>query len=103
MSKRHQKPDAPEQLTRKERKQEHRRIRHKAKQAMHEAIHDGDDVDALIVPEPHHTHPEDENKVEPKSHATDDPRRRVKHWKQPFWKRRKQFRKERIQAEDNFE
>lgn len=102
MSKRHQKAQGsivPE--PREQRKIEHRKVRHAAKQALHVATAEGVDPDSLIVPDPHATHGYRDEREAPVSHAIADPERRVRHWKQPFWKRRKLERKRRVEAMDS--
>ncbi len=97
MSKRHQKAQGtvlpePRDL----RKVEHRKVRHAAKQALHVATVEGVDPDALVVPDPHATHGYREDHNQPMSHSIGDPEKRVRHWKEPFWKRRKGERKRRV-------
>lgn len=65
-------------LTKEERRRERRRERHEARAALIAA----DDPDGIVLPEVPHT------AVRATEARTTDPRRQLRHWKQPFWKRR---------------
>ena len=79
------------------RKAEHRRVRRTVNQSLHVAIFDGDH-DALVLEIPHATHGYTEEHDLPESHAVQRPQRRVRHWKQTFWKRRTNVRRRRAEA-----
>jgi hypothetical protein len=86
MSRRHQ-PDVAEALSFKERRAHARRERQRVNIRLRElaAVNgDGDEPGLGWRPERHHE-------------VRDEPvgRRRVRHWKQPFWKRRTNSRRER--------
>lgn len=78
------------------RKSEHRKVRHAAKQTLHVATAEGVDPDELVVPQPHPTHGYRQEPIETVSHSIAAPERRIKHWKQAFWKRRKEDRRRRV-------
>ncbi len=80
------------------RKAEHRKVRRMVNQSLHLATL-GEDHDDLVLATPHPTHGyTDEHEPAP-PRATGDPRRRVRHWKQAFWKRRTLERRRRAMAE----
>ncbi len=79
------------------RKAEHRRLRRGVNQALHQTTL-GDDPEALVLDLPHPTHGYHEDHERPASHAEPAPPRRVRHWKQPFWKRRAADRRRRAMA-----
>jgi hypothetical protein len=81
---------------RERRKAEHRRVRRTVNQRLHVASL-ADDHDGLVLELPHATHGYTDEHDAPDSSA-DAPRKRVRHWKQPFWKRRTLERKRRAQA-----
>lgn len=70
------------------RKAEHRRVRRTVNQELHVALVDGE-YDDLVPEVPHATHGYTDEHDAPESHEVQQPRRRLRHWKQPFWKRRK--------------
>ena len=95
MSKRHQKSQTsvvPE--TREDRKSEHRRVCHKVRQDLHVAAVEGE-VEGIVLDRPHPTHGYREDHEMPTSNAVPAPPNRTKHWKQAFWKRRKNERRRR--------
>ena len=69
------------------RKAEHRRLRRQVNQALHMASLE-DDHDGLVLELPHPTHGYVDVRDEPASRDAEKPRRRLRHWKQSFWKRR---------------
>ncbi len=81
------------------RKAEHRRVRRSVNQALHMASLE-DDHDGLVLELPHATHGYTEVYDEPSSREASKPRRRLRHWKQTFWKRRTNERKRRNMAYD---
>ncbi len=76
------------------RKAEHRRLRRNVNQALHVAAL-ADDTDGLVLDLPHHTHGYRDDHDSPSTHREAAPRRTVRHWKQPFWKRRTNARRAR--------
>ena len=72
---------------RERRKAEHRRLRRTVHQALHIAALE-DDHDGLVLELPHPTHGYAEVHEDPLSHEVTLPRKRMRHWKQAFWKRR---------------
>lgn len=82
---------------RERRKAEHRRVRRTVNQALHVAALD-DDHDGLVLELPHPTHGYTDEHEAPDPRAATRPRRRVRHWKQTFWKRRTLERRRRAQA-----
>ncbi len=79
------------------RKAEHRRVRRTVNQNLHVAMLEGDH-DALVLEVPHATHGYTDEHDSPDSHAVQRPRNRVRHWKQTFWKRRTNMRRQRAEA-----
>jgi hypothetical protein len=79
------------------RKAEHRRVRRTVNQALHVAAL-GADPDDLVLEVPHPTHGYTDEHEAPQSHAVQRPRRRLRHWKQTFWKRRTIERRRRAEA-----
>ena len=79
------------------RKAEHRRVRRTVNQDLHVAMLEGDH-DALVLEVPHATHGYTDEHDSPDSHAVQRPRNRVRHWKQTFWKRRTNMRRQRAEA-----
>ncbi len=79
------------------RKAEHRKVRRGVNQALHLTAL-GDDPDDLVLELPHPTHGYTEVHEVPASHAEAAPPRRVRHWKQAFWKRRSTDRRRRAAA-----
>lgn len=69
------------------RKAEHRKVRRNVNQSLHLAAL-GDDHDGLVLDVPRPTHGYTDEHEAPTPRAEGDPRRRVRHWKQAFWKRR---------------
>lgn len=71
---------------------EHRKVRHQASMQLHAAVQ-GADPDELVLAEEVRRHAYDD--------AVDTPTevrpRRMRHWKTPFWKRRRALRTERWQ------
>ena len=84
---------------RERRKAEHRRVRRTVNQALHMASLE-DDHDDLVLELPHATHGYTEVRDEPGSREAARPRRRLRHWKQTFWKRRNNERRRRNMAYD---
>lgn len=84
---------------RERRKAEHRRLRRTVHEALHIASLD-DDHDGLILELPHPTHGYTSEHDQPEPHAVGRPRRRVRHWKQTFWKRRTNERRRKNLAYD---
>lgn len=84
---------------RQRRKAEHRRLRRTVHQALHIASLDGEHDD-LVLELPHPTHGYTDEHDQPTSHAETVPRKRVRHWKQSFWKRRTNERRRRNLAYD---
>ncbi len=82
---------------RERRKAEHRKVRRGVHQALHVAAVEGEH-DELVLDLPHPTHGYTEEHEAPEPHATGRPPRRVRHWKQPFWKRRTQARRRKAEA-----
>jgi hypothetical protein len=72
---------------RERRKAEHRKVRRTVNQSLHLAALD-DDHDDLVLDTPHPTHGYTDEHEPPAPHAMGDPTRRLRHWKQSFWKRR---------------
>lgn len=83
---------------REQRKAEHRRVRRTVNQSLHVAVLE-EDHDGLILEAPHPTHGYTDEHEPALPHAAADPQRRVKHWKQSFWKRRTLQRRRRALAE----
>ncbi len=79
------------------RKAEHRKVRRGVNQALHVASLE-EDHDGLVLDLPHPTHGYSEEHDQPQPHTVSQPRRRVRHWKQTFWKRRTLERRRRAQA-----
>jgi hypothetical protein len=79
------------------RKAEHRRVRRGVNQALHVASLD-EDHDDLVLEDPHATHGYSDEHTPPEPHSVSRPRRRVRHWKQQFWKRRTLERRRRAAA-----
>ncbi len=82
---------------RERRKAEHRRVRRGVHQALHVATVEGD-VDDLVLDLPHPTHGYTDEYDPPTSNEVAQPRRRLRHWKQSFWKRRNNERRRRNMA-----
>ena len=78
------------------RKAEHRKVRRTVNQSLHVATL-ADDTDDLVLDTPHPTHGYTDEHAPAAPHAEGDPERKVKHWKQPFWKRRTQERRQKAQ------
>jgi hypothetical protein len=85
---------------RERRKAEHRRVRRTVHQALHVASLE-DDHDDLVLELPHATHGYTDVRDEPGSREAEKPRKRVRHWKQAFWKRRNNERRRRNLAYDS--
>lgn len=79
------------------RKAEHRKVRRTVNQSLHLAALD-DDHDGLVLATPHPTHGYTDEHEPAQPRAMGDPRRRVRHWKQTFWKRRTLERRRRAEA-----
>ena len=95
MSKRHQKSQTsvvPE--PREDRTRAPTRVRPPLRQDLHVASVEGD-VDEVVLDRPHATHGYREDHEVPTSNAVPAPPKRTKHWKQSFWKRRKNERRRR--------
>ncbi|MFV0315759.1 MAG: hypothetical protein ACK5O2_02210 [Microthrixaceae bacterium] len=69
------------------RKAEHRRVRRGVHQALHVASLE-EDHDDLVLELPHPTHGYTDEHDAPLPHEVAQPRNRIRHWKQSFWKRR---------------
>jgi hypothetical protein len=67
-------------------------------QSLHVAVLE-EDHDGLVLELPHPTHGSTDEHEPALPHAAADPRRRMKHWKQSFWKRRTLERRRRALAE----
>lgn len=80
-------PSSALQEERDRRKAEHRKLRRTVNQSLHLAAL-GDDHDDLVLDTPHPTHGYTDEHEPATPRAASDPRRRVRHWKQTFWKRR---------------
>ena len=81
------------------RKAEHRKVRRTVNQSLHLAALE-DDHDGLVLETPHATHGYTDEHEPAIPHSTSDPRRRVRHWKQSFWKRRTLERRRRALAHE---
>lgn len=81
------------------RKAEHRRLRRQVNQALHVASLE-EDHDGLVLELPHPTHGYIDVHDEPVSRETEKPPKRLRHWKQAFWKRRNLERHRRNLAYD---
>ncbi len=79
------------------RKAEHRRVRRNVNQSLHVAMLDGE-FDDLVPEVPHATHGYTDEHDAPESHSVKLPQRRLRHWKQTFWKRRTNERRRRAEA-----
>jgi hypothetical protein len=75
------------------RKAQHRAQRHEARQALHEVRHE-DELDDVVLPVPKPTR----ERVAPEERETKAAPTSFKPWKQPFWKRRRNVRRERALA-----
>lgn len=84
---------------RERRKAEHRRVRRTVNQRLHVAsLEESDEHDGLVLEFPHPTHGYTDEFETPDPKAAERPRKRVRHWKQPFWKRRTLERRRRAEA-----
>ena len=83
---------------REQRKAEHRRVRRTVNQSLHVATLE-EDLDGLVLESPHPTHGYTDEHAPATPRAAADPQRRIKHWKQSFWKRRSLERQRRARAE----
>jgi len=63
-------------------------VRRTVNQSLHLATVGDQDPEDLVLETPHPTHGYTDEHEPPVPHAMSDPRRRVRHWKQTFWKRR---------------
>lgn len=99
MSQRHRdpRPDRPviEREPKPKRVDEHRKVRRSVTRELHSLP--PEELEAVALSEPHPTHPE-RRPHPPRTRAEPRPRRRVRHWKQRFWKRRRQLRAQRARA-----
>lgn len=93
-------PSSALQEDREQRKASHRKLRRSVNQSLHLATTMEEDLDGLVLemPRPTHGYTDDHEPAAPKSTAA--PRRRMRHWKQPFWKRRNLERRRRNQMEE---
>jgi hypothetical protein len=91
-------PSSALQEEREQRKAEHRRVRRTVNQSLHVAVLE-EDHDGLVLELPHPTHGYTDEHEPALPHAAADPRRRMKHWKQSFWKRRTLERRRKALAE----
>ena len=71
---------------------------HRERRAAHVALAAAADPDTLIDPRRPHTLHREHREREVQTAADDAPRRRLRHWKTPFWKRRNALRRERNRA-----
>lgn len=94
---RHAGPTSALQEDRERRKAEHRRVRRTVHQALHVASLE-DDHEDLVLELPHPTHGYTDEHDQPEPHSVARPRRRLRHWKQTFWKRRSTERRRRAIA-----
>ncbi len=85
------------QEDREQRKAEHRRVRRTVNQSLHVAALDADH-DGLVLELPHPTHGYTDEHEAPEPHAVKRPQRRLRHWKQSFWKRRTNERRRQAAA-----
>lgn len=85
------------QEDRDQRKAEHRRVRRNVNQELHVAMMDGD-FDDMVPEVPHATHGYTDEHDAPESNSVTRPGRRLRHWKQTFWKRRTNERRRRAEA-----
>lgn len=94
-------PSSALQEDREQRKASHRKLRRAVNQSLHLATLDAD-LDDLVLetPRPTHGYTDEHEPAAPKSMSA--PRRRLRHWKQPFWKRRNLERRRRNRAEEAF-
>lgn len=92
-------PSSALQEEREQRKASHRKVRRSVNQSLHLATMQ-DDLDDLILDQPRPTHGYTDEHEPAQPRATSDPKRRLRHWKQPFWKRRTLERRRRAQAEE---
>ena len=90
-------PTSALQEIREQRKAEHRRVRRTVNQSLHVAVLE-EDHDDLVLELPHPTHGYTDEHDAPESHAVQVPQRRIRHWKQSFWKRRTNERRRRSAA-----
>jgi hypothetical protein len=90
-------PTSALQEVREQRKAEHRRVRRTVNQSLHLASLE-EDHDGLVLELPHPTHGYTDEHEAPESHAVQRPQRRIRHWKQTFWKRRTNERRRRVAA-----
>lgn len=77
-----------------DRSAEHRRVRRDIQQELHVATVSGE-TDDLALPLAQPKVVKVPLEPDPTPHSVDDPKRRVRHWKQAFWKRRKNERRRR--------
>lgn len=92
-------PSSALQEERERRKAEHRKVRRTVNQSLHLAALE-DDHDGLVLATPHPTHGYTDEHAPPLPHSMADPGKRVRHWKQTFWKRRTVERRRKAQAYD---
>ncbi|MEI2637957.1 MAG: hypothetical protein V9F03_02985 [Microthrixaceae bacterium] len=92
-------PSSALQEERDERKASHRKVRRSVNQSLHLATMQ-DDLDELVLDAPIHTHGFTDEHEPAQPRSTSAPQRRLRHWKQPFWKRRNLERRRRNQTED---
>ncbi len=81
------------------RKAEHRKVRRTVNQSLHLAVLE-DDHDDLVLEAPHPTHGYTDEHDPPLPRSAGDPRNRVRHWKQAFWKRRTLERRRKALAQE---
>ncbi|MCB1256882.1 MAG: hypothetical protein KDB26_07250 [Microthrixaceae bacterium] len=91
-------PTSALQEERDERKASHRKVRRSVNQSLHLATMQ-EELDDLVLdlPRPTHGYTDEHEPTQPRSAS--DPKRRLRHWKQPFWKRRNLERRRRNQEE----
>ena len=85
---------------RERRKAEHRRVRRNVHQSLHMATL-VEDPDELVLEAPHPTHGYTDEHAPPLPHAADQPPNRLRHWKQTFWKRRTELRRQRARLQSS--
>ncbi len=80
-------------------RRKHRKVRRTVNQSLHLAALE-DDHDGLVLATPHPTHGYTDEHAPPLPHSMADPGKRVRHWKQTFWKRRTVERRRKAEAYD---
>lgn len=91
-------PSSALQEERDERKASHRKLRRSVNQSLHLATMQ-EDLEDLVLDLPRPTHGYTDEHEPAATKASSAPKRRLRHWKQPFWKRRNLERQRRNEAE----